>query len=193
MYSSNGAAERDSFFSDTRRAPRTCAKVAPFRSIIISVDDYRKGQRPPQFLIIDRTTVKSFFCRRALGRLSRVERTWHILRVRRKRERNRQTEREREREVSRVRSRGTKETKESRMESQVSPRDFLYIAITAARSSVDRSGNKFDKSICSTATTRSSHGECLREAASCLRESVLTPRAYATRRRRTVVGFLRMI
>lgn len=44
-----------------RDAHRELAEVA-FLPVIITVNDYRKGQRPPQFLINDRTAVKSFFC-----------------------------------------------------------------------------------------------------------------------------------
>lgn len=63
-------------FLAARHALRICAKVA-FLSIIITVDDYRKGQRPPQFLIIDRTAVKSFFCRHVVG--SRIEYLTHFI------------------------------------------------------------------------------------------------------------------
>lgn len=59
---------------------------------------------------------------------------------------------------------------------------FLYIAITAdARSSVDRDGNKFDKSICSAATTRSSL-----TAANVCRTCVFVPRTVRTARRRWI-------
>lgn len=46
----------------------------------------------------------------------------------------------------------TSEREEITKKTQVSPR-FLYIEITARDRQPDRSGNKFDKSICSTVTT----------------------------------------
>lgn len=46
----------------------------------------------------------------------------------------------------------TSEREEITKKTQVSPR-FLYIEITARDRQRDRSGNKFDKSICSTETT----------------------------------------
>lgn len=58
----------------------------------------------------------------------------------------------------------------------------IYRDYSGARSSVDRDGDKFDKSICSAATTRSSLS-----AAACL------PRVFVRVYDTYVAGFLRMI
>jgi len=104
-----------------RARPRICAKLG-FLSVIIADNDYRKGQRPPQFLLIDSTAVKSFFCGAS-----------------------RESERERERE-----RRGGKRDGVAGVFAI-----SIYSDYSGARSSADRDGNKFDKSISSATTTRS--------------------------------------
>jgi len=120
----------DRFLTSRRARPRTRAKLASL-SIIIADNDYRKGQRPPQFLIIDWTTVKSSFC----GADPRANR----------------------RACARHASRKRRREKHAKHDGVAS---FFAISIysdySGARSSADRDGNKFDKSIRSATTTRSS-------------------------------------
>lgn len=103
-------------FSAVQRVLRVCAKVA-FLSVIITVNDYWKGQRPLQFLIIVRTAVKSFFC--SVGYL-----TYFICIC----IETRRTEKEREIEREYALEDATRKANKS----QVSLR-LLYIAITTVR------------------------------------------------------------
>lgn len=135
------------FFSVTRLAPED------------SADDYRKGQRPPQFLIIDRIAVKrerESFLRHQTSRGSRVlDSLACILYIR---------------------------VYTHALEDAGVFATSIYSDYSGARLSVDRDGNKFDKSIRSAAaTTRSSL-------------STLVWRVpYARCGVVFVVGFLRMI
>lgn len=175
--------ERDSFFSAarhdaTRRDLRARAKVT-FLAGIITAGDYRKGQRPSTISDNRPDSREELFLRRQTSRESRVF-VWilyiryctymriyiFILLIR-------------------VYIRHAFEDAGVFATS-------IYSDYSGARSSVDRDGNKFDKSIRSTATTTRS--SLSRSACVCL--CALLHGEYCTRamqRGGIVVGFLRMI
>lgn len=122
-------------FSETRRASRTCTEVA-FFSVIITVNDYGP-ERPKASTISDNrpdSREKYFLQCRFRGSNS----TYFIYTY------MYTTDRE-----------DALEDEEGGIVAGVFATS-IYRDYSGARSSVDRDGNKFDKSICSTATTRSS-------------------------------------